>query len=99
MHEQGHYNITALIGRDFFQALLLLLTKTYTNSASAKADLTATRAKFLAQAQPTSDRYDLDTQNGTDLAKQSQWNGLMSTAFGQTSNTLSSVLSGAGIVI
>jgi hypothetical protein len=34
-HEQGHYNIAALFGRDFFLALMRLKPKTYANAAAA----------------------------------------------------------------
>jgi hypothetical protein len=55
--------------------------------------------KIGAIAQPMSDRYDTATKNGTDPTEQSNWNGYISTAFGQSSSTFQSVLAQANITI
>lgn len=95
-HEQGHYDITALVGRDLFNALVALRSNTYSSSADAKSDMDAQVQKFGGMAQPISDRYDTDTANGTDAAQQAAWNGYISTAFA-SNDTFQNVLAQANI--
>lgn len=97
-HEQGHYDITALVGRDLYNALVALRSNTYSSGTDAKSDMDAQVQKFGGMAQPISDRYDVDTANGTDAAQQASWNGYISTAFGG-SGTFQSVLAQANINI
>ncbi len=97
-HEQGHYDITALVGRDLFNALVALRSNTYSSGADAKPDMDAQVQKFGGMAQPISDRYDADTSNGTDATQQAAWNGYISQAFG-SSDTFQNVLAQANITI
>lgn len=97
VHEQGHYDITALSGRDLYNALTALVGKTYSSAGAAQADINAAQGPLASSAQPISDRYDTDTTNGKDATKQGQWNGYIQTAFGQSGSTFLSVLAAAGI--
>ena len=98
VHEQGHYDITALLARDYYNALIALKAKTYNSVADAKQDLEAAKKSAAAASQPTIDRYDADTTKGTDAGQQAKWNGYISTAFGG-SGTFPSVLAQNGITI
>jgi hypothetical protein len=80
-HEQGHYNLVALLGRDFFLALMRLKANTYANAGAAQSDLTATSNATAAKAQALQDRYDTDTTNGTNAQQQARWLGFINTAF------------------
>jgi hypothetical protein len=80
-HEQGHYNLVALLGRDFFLALMRLKATTYPNAAAAQADLTAASTATPSKAQAVQDRYDAATQNGTNATQQARWLGFITTAF------------------
>ena len=79
-HEQGHYNLVALLGRDFFLSLMLLKANTYPDASAAQADLTAAAAT-ASKGQALQDRYDAATQNGTNATQQARWLGFINTAF------------------
>lgn len=98
-HEQGHYNIAALFGRDFFLALMRLKANTYPDAAGAQADLNAAQTDIAAKAQPAQDRYDVDTQNGTNATQQARWNGFINAAFTQPANPLEQAADGTPIKI
>jgi hypothetical protein len=98
VHEQGHYDITALLARDYYNALVALKAKTYDSVADGRTDLQTAQQNAAAISQPTVDRYDSDTKKGTDAAQQAKWNGYISTAFGG-SGTFQSVLAQNGITI
>jgi len=80
-HEQGHYNLVALLGRDFFLSLMRLKATVYPNAGAAQADLTAASAATASKGQALQDRYDVDTKNGTDATQQARWLGFITTAF------------------
>jgi hypothetical protein len=96
-HEQGHYDLTALAGRDLYNAVTALLSNTYPNAAAAQADLNAAKAKIITQ--PVSDRYDADTQHGADAAQQAKWNQNIQSGFAQNNTPFVTVLAQAGINI
>jgi hypothetical protein len=98
-HEQGHYDITALLGRDLYNALVALRANTYDSGPDAKSAMDTEVQKISAIAQPMSDRYDADTKNGTDPTGQGNWNGYISTAFAQSGSTFRSVLAQTNITI
>lgn len=79
-HEQGHYNLVALLGRDFFLSLMRLKPTVYPNAGAAQSDLNASAAT-AAKAQTLQDRYDADTQNGTNSTQQARWLGFINTSF------------------
>ena len=79
-HEQGHYNLLALLARDFFLGLMQLKANTYPDARAAQADLTAVSDRTAAKGQDLQDRYDADTVNGSDAAQQARWLGFIQTA-------------------
>jgi len=79
-HENGHYKIAALIGRDFFLALMKLKANAYANTAALRADIDRVKKAIAEKAQPAQDKYDDDTKNGTDSRQQTLWDGYISKA-------------------
>jgi hypothetical protein len=85
-HEQGHYNLTALVGRDLFVDLMLLKQSTFRTSTEGINAIRPIIAPLQTQphiSQRISDLYDSDneTQNGYDQAAQTRWDGYIRTAF------------------
>jgi hypothetical protein len=80
-HEQGHYNITALIGRDWFLAMMRLKANRYDNASDLQRDINDLDNTIRAKAQPATDKYDEDTGRGADSAQQTRWDGFLRTAF------------------
>jgi hypothetical protein len=96
-HEQGHYDIVALLGRDVYNALIALIPNTYA-SGKGEAAAAAEIKKVQQVTQPTTDLYDAQTKHGTDAAQQAAWNGYISTAFAG-SDTFMNVLSQNGVTV
>ena len=91
-HEQGHYNLIALIARDLFVDLMLLKQQRF---ASAADGISAIRA-LIAPLQTTphivqkvTTLYDSaqQTNNGQDSVAQARWDGHIRTAFTQERST------------
>jgi len=85
-HEQGHYNLTALLARDFFLQLMAMKGNAYASAADMQNDLNAAQAATVARTQEISDAYDAGTSHGTDPDGQSKWLGYIQTAFTQPVN-------------
>lgn len=86
VHEQGHYNVTALMARDLFIDLMLLKQKDYTNQAAATSEITAVMTRYNSVAiNAINPKYDSDaeTRHGANAAAQQRWNGYFNTAFTQ----------------
>jgi hypothetical protein len=85
-HEQGHYNIFALIHRDFFIDVMLLKLQTFASAQAGIASVQQIRRNSLDKAQRASDLYDADVhqqQNAGIMRGQAQviWDGLIDLAF------------------
>ena len=85
-HEQGHYNLTALVGRDLFVDLMLLKQRTFRSSSEGINAIRPLIAPLQARphiSQRISDLYDSnnETKNGYDQTAQARWDGYIRTAF------------------
>ena len=82
-HEQGHYNITALLARDMFIELMQLKGVRLSSSSVVVDQAKAIFARYQKIAQPLQDLYDSSSQtnHGKDNAKQLLWDGYINTAF------------------
>ena len=82
-HEQGHYDIVALLARDLFIEIMQLKSNTYPNAPAALADLRPIIAKFNGKAEKVSVIYDSvnETNHGVNSAQQAKWNSMISKAF------------------
>ena len=83
-HEQGHYNISALVARDYFIDLMQLKARRYARPNDGIAEANALSKSSLARIQAIDDLYDIDTKNGNDPAGQGQWNTFFQSAFTQS---------------
>jgi hypothetical protein len=82
-HEQGHYNLNALIARDFFIDILQLKSQIFQTAHEGIKAVDQIRNDSLAKIQDVSDLYDNDTNNGLNAAGQAQWNRFIESAFTQ----------------
>jgi hypothetical protein len=57
-HEQGHYNIAALVGRDFFVDIMLLKTKTFDSPQDFNAAVLKVKEKSLDKLEAIQKLYD-----------------------------------------
>jgi hypothetical protein len=85
-HEQGHYNLTALVARDLFVDLMLLKQQRFASSAAGINAIRPIIAPLQTQphiSQRISDLYDSanETRNGHDHPAQQRWDGYIRTAF------------------
>lgn len=85
-HEQGHYDLVALLARDMFIELMQLKTTRLSSSAVVAQEVQAIQKRYKAIAQPLQDLYDSPTQtdHGKIAANQTKWDGFINTAFTQT---------------
>ncbi len=84
-HEQGHYNLVALLARDMFLELMQVkAVRTSTPEAAAKL-CTDIQTRYMNITQPLQDLYDskTETDHGRTAAKQTKWDGFINTAFTQ----------------
>lgn len=84
-HEQGHYNLAALLARDMFLEFMQLKAARLSSSGVVAQEVQAIQRRYDQIAQPLQDLYDSKTQtdHGKDTAKQKLWDGHMNTAFTQ----------------
>lgn len=79
-HEQGHYDIAALLARDMFIEVMQLKSQTFTS----KADLDQAVAAIVNahRSQKVHDKYDLvsETNHGLNATQQKAWDGYFSKA-------------------
>src|SRR5262249_28426655 len=95
-HEQGHYNIAALGGRDMLNDMLALVADTPAELTKA---LAATQKAMAALVKTIEKAYDEDPNCGTDhgdpkkAAKQAQWDLRIKNAMNSSTARLSSLAS------
>lgn len=96
-HEQGHYDITALVARDLFIHLMALKGSSYPNAAAGQRDFVDWVNMYQAKWQKIQTTYDAETGHSqanvfvpsTNLftpphqkgAPQAKWEGLIASAF------------------
>jgi Bacterial protein of unknown function (DUF922) len=92
-HEQGHYDITALMARDCFIELMQLKSKTFPNAVAAQDEQNKIVADFQRKLNAIQDTYDFETNHGAWVSParlperkgtvQIQWEGFIQTAMTQ----------------
>lgn len=80
-HEQGHYDLNALLARDFFLALMALKEKTYKAQTGLFTDIGSLQKSIADKSQPVQKKYDDDTQAGADKTEQARWDKAIQAAF------------------
>lgn len=82
-HEQGHYDLAALMARDYFIEMMALKDARMSSSSDVVDAVRALHAKYPGQAQTLTELYDsnLQTDHGRTQNKQNDWDGYMQTSF------------------
>jgi len=80
-HEQGHYDLAALLAREYFFQMVALQANTYASLADLTSDKEAARVATIGRQQEIFDLYDAGTSHGTDASGQATWSGYVRTAF------------------
>ena len=90
-HERGHYNITALFGRDMFIDMMQLKPNAYPTVADGQNAVAAVFNRYQAALTKAQAVYDSDTVHGTPALgtigpprkglEQNRWEGFINTAF------------------
>jgi hypothetical protein len=79
-HEQGHFNVGALLARDFYYDLLKLRKKEYNSPAESTADFETLKKARDAAMVSIIKKYDDDTKHGTVATQQVRWDGFFTSA-------------------
>lgn len=81
-HEQGHYDIVALLARDLFIDLMQLKSKQYAGQAELNKDVAPILAKYNGTAQKIFNKYDEKTESdhGENGPGQTKWDGFFQSA-------------------
>lgn len=80
-HEQGHYDIHALLTRDFFLRVMKLKSKEYSTQAGLAADVNAAQRATVDKSGTVQTQYDTATNTGRDKAEQAKWKRIIASAF------------------
>lgn len=82
-HEQGHYNIVALLARDTFIELMQLKTQTFNTNMDGQRAIARVWTEGTSKAQAIQDLYDEVNQShhGANAAGQTRWDGFINSAF------------------
>ncbi len=82
-HEQGHYNLIALLARDFFWELMQLKAVRFATSADVGTKVREIHSRYTAVGQPLQDLYDSknETDHGRSSSGQTKWDNFIQKAF------------------
>lgn len=86
-HEQGHYEIVALMGRDLFIDLMQLKPNDYKTAQKAQQEVQNVKKRYTSTViQSIHDKYDsvAETEHGADKIKQAKWDKYFKKAFSDT---------------
>lgn len=80
-HEQGHYDIVALLARDLFNEITSIKGSSYASPDEPVDAVTAILDAYGPRFQELQDLYDDKTDHGINRDEQTRWNGLIGRAF------------------
>ena len=72
-HEQGHYDIHALLVRDFFVRIQAMIGQPFSDAAALQSQLIDHRAATIGRIAGLQDDYDNDTANSRNGSEQWTW--------------------------
>ena len=72
-HEQGHFEVAALLTRDFYYSVLALTRKRYDKESAARSDYIDAANEILERIPFLQDQYDDETGHSLNRAKQWAW--------------------------
>jgi hypothetical protein len=81
-HEQGHYDIVALLARDMLAEITALTKNLYASAQEPIDDANAVIARYDPYYDSVQELYDDKTNHGDVRREQERWNGLLLRAFG-----------------
>lgn len=79
-HEQGHYDIYALMTRDHFYELTAMTRRTFANQAEITAHLASLKKTYLDPVRGIQEAYDTDTGHSLDGKEQKVWRKAIASA-------------------
>jgi len=82
-HEQGHFNLSALLARDFFVDVMLLKQQTFATAALCFAEIDAIKKESLEKVFDVQQAYDLD-RFSRGRAAQRIWDQAIQDAFNRS---------------
>lgn len=82
-HEQGHYDLVALLCRDMFIEIMALKTQSFPHGTGPLNAVQQIFNRFDPLIQSVHTPYDDDTHHGRNAAQQTRWDGFIQTAFSQ----------------
>jgi hypothetical protein len=91
-HEQGHYNITALVSRDFFVDLMLLKAQTFASNRAGLAAVRQIQQRSLDKIRAIQQLYDREVHPEQNAGRsrgliQQAWDRSIQAAFTQSRST------------
>lgn len=95
LHEQGHYNVTALMGRDLFLDIMALKGRSFASETALKTEIGRIAAIYAPQPIQTAYDSKRETNHGDKATQQRAWNGYIQTAFNQQRTPLVKAPDGA----
>lgn len=104
-HEQGHFEITALLVRQMDRELSALLTQSYSGQSDLENAVAAIRdplAQVIADLQSTAaadGTYDVSTNHGLDAGNQAKWTRAFQNCRTSATGELVAALTAQGITI
>jgi len=98
-HEQGHYDIHALLTRDYFLRVMKLKSKEYSHPAALVADVTSAQQATVDKSGTVQARYDTVTSTGTNKAEQAKWKRIIASAFDTPATPLELMANGNPVKI
>jgi hypothetical protein len=72
-HEQGHYDLYALMARDFFQRIRAMIGQPFTDSGALHTQMVNHRAATLGRISTLQQNYDSDTANSRNGSEPWNW--------------------------
>jgi hypothetical protein len=85
-HEQGHYDLVALLVRDMFIDIMQLKQNTYNTARAVLDAVSQIQQRYSPKIQPVQARYDTDTNHGNTQTQQTSWDRFIQSAFTQARN-------------
>lgn len=85
-HEQGHYDLVALLVRDMFIDIMELKQNAYGTAQAVMNEINRIIQRYDSKSQPAQDRYDVNTNHGNNQSQQAHWDGFIHKAFTQQRN-------------
>jgi hypothetical protein len=80
-HEQGHYDIAALIARDYFIDIMDMKNWEYTTTADVDSEYQQLKTEMRTKTAAAEKLYEDETKNGTVKSQHASWNGFIQKSF------------------